>query len=136
MINCARGKTKLYPPNVWKHYKLLSREKPSKECCAVRQSCPTLCDPLDCSPPGSSVRGDSPGRNNEVGGHVFLQGIFPTQGSNLGLPPDSLLSGSLSRLQGIFLTKELNRGLLHCRWTLYQLSYQGSPKERVLNQKI
>ena len=31
---------------------------------------------------------------------------------------------SLSLLQGIFLT----RGLLHCRWILYQLSYQGSPK--------
>ena len=35
--------------------------------------------------------------------------------------------GSLSLLQWIFLTQELNRGLLHCRRTLY-LSYQGSPK--------
>ena len=35
--------------------------------------------------------------------------------------------GSLSLLQGIFLTQELNRGLLHCRWILYQLSYEGSP---------
>jgi len=35
--------------------------------------------------------------------------------------------GSLSLLQGIFLTQELNWGLLHCRWILYQLSYQGSP---------
>ena len=35
---------------------------------------------------------------------------------------------SLSLLQQIFLTQELNRGLLHCRWILYQLSYQGSPK--------
>ena len=35
--------------------------------------------------------------------------------------------GSLSLLQGIFLTQELNQGLLHCRWILYQLSYQGSP---------
>ena len=34
--------------------------------------------------------------------------------------------GSLSLLQGIFLTQESNRGLLHCRWMLYQLSYQGS----------
>ena len=25
--------------------------------CLVAQSCPTLCDPMDCSPPGSSVRG-------------------------------------------------------------------------------
>ena len=33
--------------------------------------------------------------------------------------------GSLSLLQGIFLTQELNQGLLHCRWILYQLSHQG-----------
>ena len=36
--------------------------------------------------------------------------------------------GSLSLLQQILLTQESNRGLLHCRWILYQLSYQGSPK--------
>ena len=35
--------------------------------------------------------------------------------------------GSHSLLQGIFPTQELNRGLLHCRQILYQLSYQGSP---------
>ena len=35
--------------------------------------------------------------------------------------------GSLSLLQGIFPTQESNWGLLHCRWVLYQLSYQGSP---------
>ena len=35
--------------------------------------------------------------------------------------------GSLSLLQWIFLTQESNQGLLHCRWILYQLSYQGSP---------
>ena len=35
--------------------------------------------------------------------------------------------GSLSLLQRIFPTQESNRGLLHCRWILYQLSYQGSP---------
>ena len=35
--------------------------------------------------------------------------------------------GSLSLLQQIFLTQELNQGLLHCRWILYQLSYQGIP---------
>ncbi|KAI4579072.1 hypothetical protein MJG53_000945 [Ovis ammon polii x Ovis aries] len=34
---------------------------------------------------------------------------------------------SLSLLQWTFPTQELNRGLLHCRWILYQLSYQGSP---------
>ena len=36
--------------------------------------------------------------------------------------------GSLSFLQGIFPTQEMNQGLLHCRWFLYQLSYQESPQ--------
>ena len=49
------------------------------------QSCPTLCDPIDCSLPGSSLHGDSPGRNTGVGCHALLQGISPTQGSNPGL---------------------------------------------------
>ena len=35
--------------------------------------------------------------------------------------------GSLSLLQQIFLTQESSQCLLHCRWILYQLSYQGSP---------
>ena len=39
--------------------------------------------------------------------------------------------GSLSLLQGIFPAQESNWGLLHCRWILYQLSYQGSPFLRV-----
>ena len=51
------------------------------------QSCPTLCDPMDCSPPGSSVPGDSPGKNTGVGCCALLQGIFLTQGSNLYLLP-------------------------------------------------
>ena len=49
------------------------------------QSCLTLCDPLDCSPPCSSVQGDSPGKSTGVGCHALLQGIFPTQGLNLFL---------------------------------------------------
>ena len=49
------------------------------------QLCPTLCDPVDCSPPGSSVHGDFPGKNTGVGCHALLRGIFPTQGSNLRL---------------------------------------------------
>ena len=53
--------------------------------CLVAQSCPTLCDPMACSPPGSSVHGDSPGKNTGVGCHALLQGIFLTQGSNPGL---------------------------------------------------
>ena len=57
---------------------------------------------MDCSPPGSSAHEDSPGKNTEVGCLALLQGIFPTQGSNPGLP--------------------------HCRWILYHLSHQGSPR--------
>ena len=68
--------------------------------CLVAQSCLTLCDPVDCSPPGSSVHGDSPGRNTGVGCHALLQGIFPTQGRNPDLP--------------------------HYEWILYSLSHQGS----------
>ena len=34
--------------------------------CLVAQLCPTLCDPMECSPPGSSVHGDSPGKNTGV----------------------------------------------------------------------
>ena len=45
---------------------------------------------------------DFQGKNTEVGSYSLLQGIFPTQGSNLGLP--------------------------HCRQILYQLSHQQSPE--------
>ena len=63
--------------------------------------CLTLCDFTDCSPPGSSVHGDSPGKNTGVGCHAFFQWIFPIQGSSPGLP--------------------------HCRWILSHLSHQRSP---------
>ena len=72
--------------------------------CLVAQSCLTLCGPRDCSPPGSSVHGDSPGKNTGVGCHALLQGIFPTQGSNPGLP--------------------------HCRQILYHLSHQEDAKSQ------
>ena len=49
---------------------------------------------------------DSSGQNTGVGGHFLLQGIFPTHG--------------------------LNQGPLHCRWTLYPLSYEGSPKGKTV----
>ena len=75
-------------------------------------------------------------------GCCILQGIFPTQRLNLGLPhcrqilyhlshqgkPKNAGVGSLSLLQGIFPTEELNWGLLDCRQILYQLDYQGSPR--------
>ena len=66
--------------------------------CLVTQSYLTLCDPMDCSLSGSSVHGDSPGKNTGVGFHALLQGILTTQGPNLGLP--------------------------HCRQILYRLTHQ------------
>ena len=85
---------------------------------------------------------NSPGQNTGVGGLSLLQGIFPTQGSNPGLPNCRQIlyqlshKGSprilkwvahLSLLQQILPTQELNQDLLHCRQILYNLSYQGSP---------
>ena len=72
----------------------------------VVQLCPTLCDPMGCSLPDSSIHGIFQGRNTGVCSHSFLQGIFPTQGSNLGLP--------------------------HCRKALNCLSHQGSPLEHTV----
>ena len=55
-------------------------------CAQSLQSCLTLCDPMECSPPGSSVHGILQSRILEwaaiLGCHGLLQGIFPTQGSN------------------------------------------------------
>ena len=59
------------------------------------QSCPTLWDPMDCSPPGSSVHGDSPVKITGVGCLFLLQGIFPTQGLNPHLLRLSLQADSL-----------------------------------------
>ena len=51
-------------------------------CAESLQSCPTLCDPLDCSPPGSPVLGCSPGKTTGVSCHALLQRIFLTQRLN------------------------------------------------------
>ena len=66
----------------------------------VAQLCPTLCNPMDCSLPGSSHGIFQARMNTAVGCYYLLQRIFPTQGSNPGLP--------------------------HCRQMLYHLSHQGS----------
>ena len=71
------------------------------EAMLVAQSCPTLCDPVDCSPPGSSVHGILQARILAWVAIALLQGIFPTQGSN--------------------------PYLLHCRRILYCLRHQRSP---------
>ena len=44
--------------------------------CLLTQSCLTHSKPMDWSLPGSSVHGDSPGKNTGVGCHAFFQGIF------------------------------------------------------------
>ena len=77
--------------------------------CLVTDSCLTLRDTMDCSLPGSSVHGDSPGKNTGLGCHVLLPGIFPTQVSNPSLQ--------------------------HCRWILYRLSPQRSPREEIVFDK-
>ena len=51
-------------------------------CCSVTQSCSTLCNPMDCSPTGSSVRGVFEAEIAGVGCCFLLQGILPTQGAN------------------------------------------------------
>ena len=53
--------------------------------CLVTYLYSTLCDPMDCSLPGSFVHRDYPGKYTGMGCHALLQGIFPTQGSNPGL---------------------------------------------------
>ena len=68
-------------------YRLITKKahNVSAVLCWVTQSCLTLCEPIDCSPPDSSVHGDSSGKNTRIDCHFFLQGIFPTQESNPGL---------------------------------------------------
>ena len=93
---------------------------------------------------------NSPGQNTRVGSFSLLQGNLPNPGikprsptSQVGsLPaepqekPKNTGVSSLSLLQWIFPTQELNRSLLHCRRTLYQLSYQGSPFSQLRASKI
>ena len=84
--------------------------------------------PHGLSPPGSSVHGDSPGKNTEVGCRALFQGIFPIQQSNPGLlhcrwilyclSHQNTGMGRLSLLQGVLLTHRLNWGFLHRRWIL------------------
>ena len=75
----------------------------------LAQSCPTFCDPHGLQPTMLLRPWDSPGKNTGVGCHFLLQAIFPTQGSNPGLP--------------------------RCRQTLYHLSHQGSPSKAVHTYK-
>ena len=53
-----------------KHMKMLDREQ-VLDCCSVAQACPTPCDPMDCSLPGSSVPGILQARVLEWGAIAF-----------------------------------------------------------------
>ena len=100
------------------------------------QSCPTLCHPV-----GYTIHGILQARILE---RVDFLRDLPNPGiklRSLTLQVDSLPTeppgkpnntgvGSLSFLWGIFLTQELNQGLLHHRQILYQLNYQGSPLKK------
>ena len=83
---------------------------PSPEACYVSHrkiKCESLshvqlfANPIHCSLPGSSARGDSPLKNTGVGSHALLEGIYLTQGSSPSLP--------------------------HCRQILYHVYHEGSP---------
>ena len=105
----------------------------------VAQSCPTLCNPMD-----YTVRGILQARKPGVSSLSLLQGIFPIQEGTMELESPALQAdslpwepqgkpkntgvGSFSLLQGIFPIQGSNPRLPHCRWILYQLSHQGSPR--------
>ena len=74
--------------------------------CLVAQSCPTLCDPMGCSLPGSSDYGASPGKNTGVDCHALLQGNLPTRGMkprSPALQADSLLTEPPEKPISIFI---------------------------------
>ena len=107
------------------------KESESESCSVV-----SLCDPLD-----YTVHGTLQARILEWVAIPFSMGS--SQPRSLALQADSLPAeppgkpkntgvGSLSLLQWIFPTQELNQGLLHCRQIPYQLSYQGSLKSAEL----
>ena len=104
----------------------------------VTQLCPTLCDPMDCIVHGilqarilewvafPFSRGPSQPRDGTQVSHIagrFFISWATREAENTEV-------GSLSLLQQISPTQESNRGLLHCKWILYQLSYQGIPRYR------
>ena len=92
----------------------------------VAQSCLILCDPTD-----YTVHGILQARIFSLL-QVIEPSFPPLQVNSLPAEPQGKPKNtgvSLSLLQWIFLTQELNWDLLHCRQILYQLSYQGSPGE-------
>ena len=95
-------------------------------------------------PHGLCSSWNSPGQNTGVGSLSLLQGIFPTQGSNPGLPycqwrwafyqlshegSPRILEWVAIPSTGDLPNPGIEQGILHCRQILYQLSYQGSPTQ-------
>ena len=78
--------------------------------CSVSQSCPTLCDPMDCTPTRLLCPWNLPAKNTGVGYPFLFHGIFPTWGSN--------------------------SCLLYCRWILYHWAIREAihPKTRELHR--
>jgi len=80
-----------HPGDGLTHSPLSTRPQRHKCTCAKSiQSCPTLCDPIDWSPPGSSVHRILQARIVEWVAHFLLQGIFLTQGLNPRLTSPAL----------------------------------------------
>ena len=100
------------------------------------QSCLTLSNTMDCSPPGSSIHGIFQARVLEWGAIAFSKSHLVVSNSlrSCGLyspwnsPGQNTRVGSLSLLQGTFPTQGSNPGLPYCRQILYQLSHQGRPR--------
>ena len=87
--------------------------------CVLSQWCPTLCNPMDCSTPSSSVHGDSPEKNTGEGCHALLPGILTTQGSNPGI----------LHCRHILLLTESQRSPRILEWVAYPFS-RGSSQPR------
>ena len=78
------------------------------------QSCLTLCNPVNCSPPGSSVHGNSPGKDTGAGCHAFLQGIFPNQDR-------AWVSWIIGKFFTFWVTREAPKSILSQWWKLSTL---------------
>ena len=93
-------------------------------CTKSFQLCLTLCNPIDCSPPGSSVHGDLPGKDTRVAYHALLQGIFLTQWSNQSpfmspaLDGRSLTLEAPGKLENVFISPLFLLQL----WSIFPLS--------------
>ena len=96
------------------------------------QSCPTSCDPMDCSLPGSSAYGIFQARIPERVGHFLLQGIFPTQGSNPRLLYWQVDSLPLSYLVKKGVNCQASTKIMLRSWPIFPLTHSVSHSTGVL----